>query len=735
MKQATIREALELLPEKYIIEAEGVRGRDRDSRVLRFIGGAVAAVMVAAAAIPITMNIIKTNTNPSYQITVPENYNIIAYDMTDAAPDDPYLSLHRDGYSTVHDLGTCREGYTNGSAPRTATVTVGGIEYTGKYKSSSHVTNRLDVTETHTYSLPNGGELEIDEDGNLIRLDIAGNKYDENIGHIDNSESAKEVASEFIDVDNYKMEYFTFEGRLYELYQFSQMIAGVKTTNEFDAVYLFDGKFMGVGIERTDFSVVDPDAVSLLAYSDEALSAVKGKLRDIYSLVEGLDGIDFDFVNAGRVAYRTPDFDIGVHFRFEVTLIDSGDNVIGTDTVEIFLTFGDETDETTDTDAIKDTDDDSITDTDPDNRITKDDAEQIEEGMTWREVKRVIGAPTVTYEYGSYIGAVYKYEGNAQTGVEILYGVDEDGIEYTVQGTEPWYGFSVTETNIDNVVSKSALYEFILQSTRYSGIGFESVVEILGKPRSIKDTEPINGIRHGDYDVEYLGEDGTVITVTYGHGDAMHLYKGCVQFYYESSVKFDSDRTGKPTDLNSVAPRTPVSDVIDTYGYPDSIDVMNNIIQYKTSDGIYKIDYTLISNNKGTYKSVTDGMPQRCITKADADKITVGMTEDEVRELIGGPWAWNSTGKWKRMTYYYPEAGSWFDILYREEDRTMIVEKAYSIWIGMTEEEVIAAVGEPYSRGDNSWLYAYGDLSDMFHMEEIYLFDSDHRLCGVSTLE
>lgn len=297
MKKETVSRALDGISPVFIVEAEQKRERDRDSRVLRAWAAGIAACAVIALSIPTAINVIKTvrgQSQPGGQVKLPEQYRLVAYDSD---------------YEMYPETE-----YEDKNAPKTASVTVGGVTYEGEYVTSIMREGRQYADVVHMYRDADGVKFGVDIDGALVSFDCGGidcpgdleKEFDES------EQKAKVIEIAVEQFSSGSIVYETGDESMNQLfsgvpscaYDFQKTVGGVKCAPYMSiTMHLNNTAYIDLTADRTDYSRVDGETAQTLAYSDEAEAAVVAMLAEKYASKNPEASFNYDLDYAKRTLY------------------------------------------------------------------------------------------------------------------------------------------------------------------------------------------------------------------------------------------------------------------------------------------------------------------------------------------------------------------------------------------------------------------------------------------------
>ncbi len=289
--------ALDGISPVFIVEAEQKRERDRDSRVLRAWAAGIAACAVIALSIPTAINVIKTvrgQFQPGGQVKLPEQYRLVAYDSD---------------YEMYPETE-----YEDKNAPKTASVTVGGVTYEGEYVTSIMREGRQYADVVHMYRDADGVKFGVDIDGALVSFDCGGIDCP---GDLEKEFDESEQKAKVIEI---AVEQFSSGSIVYEAgdesmnqlfsgvpscaYDFQKTVGGVKCAPYMSiTMHMNNTAYIDLTADRTDYSCVDGETAQTLAYSDEAEAAVVAMLAEKYASVYPAASFNYDLDYAKRTLY------------------------------------------------------------------------------------------------------------------------------------------------------------------------------------------------------------------------------------------------------------------------------------------------------------------------------------------------------------------------------------------------------------------------------------------------
>lgn len=297
MKKETVSRALDGISPVFIVEAEQKRERDRDSRVLRAWAAGIAACAVIALSIPTAINVIKAvrgQFQPGGQVKLPEQYRLVAYDSDFVM------------YPETE--------YEDKNAPKTASVTVGGVTYEGEYVTSVMREGRQYADVVHMYRDAYGVKFGVDIDGALVSFDCGGIDCP---GDLEQEFDESEQKAKVIEI---AVEQFSSGSIVYEAgdesmnqlfsgvpscaYDFQKTVGGVKCAPYMSiTMHMNNTAYIDLTADRTDYSCVDGETAQTLAYSDEAEAAVVAMLAEKYASVYPAASFNYDLDYAKRTLY------------------------------------------------------------------------------------------------------------------------------------------------------------------------------------------------------------------------------------------------------------------------------------------------------------------------------------------------------------------------------------------------------------------------------------------------
>ena len=322
MKRITVEKATDGISAEFILEAETERKPDHDTRVLRAWAAGIAACAAIAALTPAAIGAVKAmrgQNDPSGTV----DGAIIS------APDNCELVVYGEDYVMYPETE-----YEDADAPKTASVTVGGVTFEGEYVASVRREGRQYADVVHMYKDADGVEFAVDGDGALVSFDGSERKRKDFSEALDDdalAAKAIEYAKELFPSGS--IVYETGDenhGRLYSglpycAYDFQKTVGGVKCAPYLSITLFVDGEAcVRLEADRTwePYDSVTEETARMLAYSDEAEAAVRAMLAEKYASNDPEASFNCDIENAKRTLYIVDEGDgLGLKAMVEYSMI------------------------------------------------------------------------------------------------------------------------------------------------------------------------------------------------------------------------------------------------------------------------------------------------------------------------------------------------------------------------------------------------------------------------------